>query len=225
MKHARDRDLPGTNPHPGRVQIDGGGSFQNRPADEGREIRRPVFCFLVEDLAEEPSGIFGMYPAAFIPKILPWMRCERRELLHVCSGALPKGEGIRIDVRPDARPDHVADGRAMPFEDGSMAAALIDPPYTEHYARHLYGTSYPRPIDLLREAVRVVRPNGRIALVHYLVPNPPKGAVFVKCFGLSTGFGYPLRAVTIFEKQQGTLFAGEHPPPNDRAARRVRRGK
>ena len=178
---------------------------------DGAKPRRPPFCMLFEDLTtpEEPTGVYGMYPAIFIPKILPWLRCKRSEVLHVCSGGLPPGEGIRVDIRPEAKPDIIADGRNLPFADGSHAAVLIDPPYTEHYARELYGTEYPRPAHLLAEAARVVRANGRIGFVHYIVPNPPEGTRFVRCFGMSMGFGFPTRAVTIFERDTALLFKGE----------------
>jgi SAM-dependent methyltransferase len=193
------------------------------PEREARDVRRPVNCTLLEPIIEElPPNVFGMYPVQFIPKILPWLKCERAKLLHVCSGALPKGEGIRVDVRPEAKPDIVADGRKLPLEDGSIDAVLIDPPYTEEYARDLYGTDYPRPKHLLKEAARVVRPNGRIGIVHYIMPNPPEGCFFVKGFALSMGFGYPVRAVTIYERSQPALFAGEGPPPSPRQARRLR---
>lgn len=175
--------------------------------DRTREPKRPAFMaiFPTLDDVDEPAGVLGMYPATFIPRMLPWMKCDRREILHVCSGGLPKGEGVRVDIRPEARPDIVADGRALPLNDASVAAVMIDPPYTEHYARDLYGTDYPRPAHLLAEASRVVRPNGRIAFVHYIVPNAPPGCRFIRAFGLSMGFGYPMRAVTIFEREQPSL--------------------
>lgn len=173
--------------------------------------RRPPICMLFPDLAElaAPAGVFGMFPQAFIGKVLPWLRAARAEVLHVCSGALPPGEGIRVDMRPDARPDILADGRSLPLADGSAAAVLIDPPYSEHYARELYGVEYPLPSHLLREAARVVRHGGRIGFVHYLVPNPPPGCHHVKTFGLSMGFGYPMRAVTVYEREQASLPLGE----------------
>jgi hypothetical protein len=174
------------------------------------EPSRPAICFIYDDLAaldelEQPTPVFGMYPASFIPKILPWLKCDRRRVVHVCSGALPRGEGIRVDIRPEARPDILADGRDLPFPSGSVDAVLIDPPYTEHYARDLYGVKYPRPAHLLREAARVVKTCGRIGFVHYITPNPPPLCRVVKVFGLSTGFGFPMRAVTIFERDQAEL--------------------
>jgi hypothetical protein len=137
---------------------------------------RPAILFLYDDLAQDelgPEPVFGMYPITFIPKILPWLKCDRRHVVHVCSGGLPRGEGIRVDVRPEARPDILADGRDLPFATGSVEAVLLDPPYTEHYAKDLYGVDYPRPAHLLREAARVVKPCGRIGFVHYITPNPP----------------------------------------------------
>lgn len=168
----------------------------------------PAMGFLYEEvvpLRGRPRAVFGQYPAMLIPKILPWLQCERREVLHVCSGSLPQGEGIRVDLRRDAHPDILADGRALPILDGSIAAVMIDPPYTAHYARDLYGTDYPRPKHLLTEAARVVRPGGRIAIVHHITPNPPKGTRLVKIFALSTGFGFPMRAITIYERRHQEL--------------------
>jgi hypothetical protein len=200
-KRTRPRDLP----HPKRHA----GANGSWPAarEPGVEPKPPAMCMLFEDLAQSelPTAVFGQYPRALIPKILPWLKCERHEVLHICSGSLPPGEGIRVDIRPDARPDILADGRALPFKDGSIKAAMIDPPYTEQYALELYGVEYPLPSHLLREAARVVRPGGVIAFVHYLVPMPPDGCDFVKTFGLSTGFGFYMRAVTLFQKRQGGL--------------------
>lgn len=170
----------------------------------------PAFCALYPVMEPEhdelPEAVFGQFPRSLIRKLLPWLACERREVLHVCSGSLPRGEGIRVDVRREARPDVLADGRQLPFADGSIAGVLIDPPYTRQYARDLYGVDYPRPSHLLAEASRVVRPCGRIGFVHYLVPMPPPGCQHVKTIGLSTGMGVHMRAVTFFEREQDNLF-------------------
>lgn len=169
----------------------------------------PTILVLYEDLnatTEMPMAVFGQYPRGLIAKLLPLLKCRRHEVLHVCSGSLPPGEGIRVDVRGAARPDILADGRHLPLRDGSMAAVMLDPPYTPQYARDLYGVEYPRPAHLLAEAARVVRPCGRIVFVHHIVPMPPAGCVLVQVLGMSTGYGYPMRAVTIFEREQLSLF-------------------
>jgi len=191
----------------------------------GLAPKPPPVMVLYKDLAPEvqlvfdvdaaaPRGargvpVYGQYPVGLIGKMLPWLRCQRHEVLHVCSGALPPGEGIRVDIRRDANPDVVADGRRLPFADGSIAGAMYDPPYNEHYAGELYGVKYPRPAQLLREAARVVRPGGRIVFVHYITPKPVEGLRFVIAFGLSTGFDMPMRAVTVFERPATGLFGSE----------------
>lgn len=55
------------------------------------------------------------------------------------------------------------------------------------------------------EAARVVRPSGMIGFVHYIVPRPPPNCIFEKAFGLSTGFGFPMRAITLMRREQPRL--------------------
>lgn len=168
----------------------------------------PPVLVLYEDLVDPddlPVAVYGQYPRGLIQKMLPWLRCARHEILHVCSGSLPPGEGTRVDIRPAAKPDILADGRKLPLASGSVAAVMIDPPYSEDYARTLYGVEYPRPSHLLREAARVVRPGGRIALVHYITAKAVPGTRFLRAFGLSTGFDMPMRAVSIYERDQPEL--------------------
>jgi len=126
--------------------------------------------------AEEPDPVWGQYPKGFLLFALKEMHCNPREVLHVCSGALSDddvGGGVRVDLRARALPTVRADGRALPFKDESFSAVLLDPPYTESYARELYDTDYPRPVHLLQEAARVVRPGGRIGFLHFITPHPP----------------------------------------------------
>lgn len=192
-------------------RIDGpNGSWPAHDVEVTAAPKPPALCMLYDDLAAglEPAPVFGQYPKGLIAKLLPHLGCERREILHLCSGSLKRGEGIRVDIRPDAHPDVVADARELPrdrFPDGSVAAVMLDPPYSPEYAKRLYGVTYPRPAHLLREAVRVVRPGGVIAFVHYLVPMPPEGARFVRAWGLSTGFGFPMRAVSLWQRDQDSL--------------------
>jgi len=161
----------------------------------------------------EPVPIWGTFPRGFLEFCLRELRAKRSEVLHACSGALDASVGgVRLDLRIEARPDVVGDARALPFRDACFAGVLIDPPWSVEYARDLYGTGYPRPAHLLREAARVVRPGGRIGFVHFLVPNPPRGCRLVRVFGITQGCGYRIRALSIFERPQLGLF-DERPRP------------
>ena len=118
-------------------------------------------------------------------------------MLHVCSGSLRLP--WTVDIRPEVKPWIVADGCALPLQDSSFPAVLLDPPYVPAWARQ-YGTRYPPTYPLLREAARVVRRGGRIGILHFLVPFPPKGTKIVKVLGVSVGVGYQMRAFTVYER-------------------------
>jgi len=171
----------------------------------------PPLFVLHDDINPEPGPqpIYGQYPRGFIAAMLPWLRCARNEVLHVCSGALLRGEGIRVDIRPQARPDIIADGRKLPFANGTIAGAMCDPPYCEEYAESLYGVEYPRPAHLLTELARVVRPGGRIVFVHYIVPQPVSGTSVVVIKAMSTGYNMPMRSVVVYERDQAELALGD----------------
>jgi hypothetical protein len=73
------------------------------------------------------------------------------------------------------------------------------------YARDLYGTDYPRPSHLLREAARVVRPDGVIGFLHFILPATPPGCDRVRVHGITAGPNFRIRAFTIFRKRGRTL--------------------
>lgn len=158
---------------------------------------------------EDPEPCYGRYPKGFIAWALADASLVGRTFLHVCSGGMSAAEslgGFRVDIRPEASPDVLADGRRLPFLDESVDGVLIDPPYSVEYAEVLYRVPYPRPSHLLGEAARVVKPGGRIGLLHYLVPVPPPRTSLVRVVGVTQGLGYRIRAWSLFVKEQAGLF-------------------
>ena len=84
-------------------------------------------------------------------------------------------------------------------------AVMLDPPYSDEYARNLYKLENPRPSWLLKEAARVVRPGGRVGILHVAVAFAPPACRLVKVYGISTGVGFRIRALTVYEKAQSDL--------------------
>lgn len=155
----------------------------------------------------EAPEFWGTYPKDFIRWACRAMQCNRQDVVHLCSGSLPKGEGaLRVDIRPEAKPDLVADCSKLPLADGIAAAVMLDPPYSIEYARDLYNTDYPRPSALLAESCRIARPGAPIALLHFLVALPPPGATIEAMYGVVTGPNYRIRAFTVYRKAPAGLF-------------------
>lgn len=161
----------------------------------------------------DPDGfaVFGQFPHGFLRDVLRMQLLgdvRRDEVLHVCSGTLGHRERWTVDSRLAARPAVVAKGEALPFREASFRAVLLDPPYTEAYARNLYRSEFPRPAHLLREAARVVKPGGRIGLLHVAVPMTPNGCEFVTSFGVVPGPGFRIRAFAVYQRLEAApLFA------------------
>ncbi len=164
-----------------------------------------------DEASRDPDGfaVFGQFPRGFLAHVvkLRLLGDVRRDaILHVCSGTLSEHERWTVDIRPQARPSVVASGTALPFRDESFEAVMIDPPYSDEYARNLYGVENPRPSHLLREAARVVKHGGRTGLLHVAIPFPPVGCTWERSYGVTTGLGYRIRAFSVFQREQKGLL-------------------
>lgn len=180
------------------------------PGQGDGKTGHPVFWHAVPavdmDLFEDGGG----YPKGFLPWAYSIVRGQGGrvvpdEVVHLCSGSVR--EGVTVDIRPEVQPRIVADATATPLPDGVTDLVLIDPPYSAEYARNLYGTEYPLPQALLREAARLVRPGGYIGLLHFQVPLQPSksGLRLVTVYGVTTGPGYAIRAWTLYRRDDTGL--------------------
>jgi hypothetical protein len=80
--------------------------------------------------------------------------------------------GFRIDCNPSLNPDLVADVNNTGLPSESFNGGMADPPYTPEFAQKLYGTAYPEWGKWTKELVRIVKPGGRIAIMHnYIIPR------------------------------------------------------
>ena len=149
-------------------------------------------------LARSKTHYYGGYPEGFLwrARVLVPGR-----VIHLCGGTVtPTGQDFTVDLNPDLCPSLVADARDTGLPDDSFDGCLIDPPYTEEDAKR-YGFECPAPADLLHEGYRLVRPGGRVGLLHYIVPRPPaKDARLVAMIAVVVGFGNRVRVFTVFEK-------------------------
>lgn len=146
-----------------------------------------------------PEG--GGYPDGLVELACRLMGApDPTRVLHLCSGSVRAP--LTVDLRHHLGPAVVADVRWLPFRPSSVRWVLADPPYSVEHAEELWklGKLYPTPIVLLREVVQVLVPGGIVALLHHVVPVLPPALERVGVWGVTTGPGYRIRALTVARK-------------------------
>lgn len=104
-----------------------------------------VYLFLVHALG--PAFCTGFTARKFVRQFP-----EDARVLNVGSGVHRYRKSmVNLDIFPYAGVDVVADATALPFPDGSFEGAL-----SECLLEHV-----PRPVEVVREIVRILRPGGR----------------------------------------------------------------
>lgn len=158
-----------------------------------------MFTFKEAPFIDFPDG--GGYPKRFLELAYPILGVtDESKVLHLCSGSVRTG--VRVDIRSEMKPDVVADCRKTPFPDESFNWIMADPPYSEDYAKSLYGTekAYPAPYEIVQEASRLLRPGGRFGILHFQVPYFHKPMRLIGVWGITQGIGFNIRAFSVFEK-------------------------
>lgn len=152
---------------------------------------------------------YGAYLGGFPERARALLGVRRDQpLLHVCGGLArlyPYEAGLgpndrTLDLDPLCEPDFLQDARE-PYPAG-FDAVLADPPYSEVDAAHYPpgASHYPTPNQILRRGLEAVPPGGRVGIIHYLLPQPPKDVRFVACVGIIAGFNNRMRVFSVFER-------------------------
>lgn len=167
-------------------------------------------------LARSRVGFYGAYPYGFLERARALLGCSYDDsVLHVCSGKLRKypyrGLGPNdklVDINFDNEPDFVYDvTQSLPNSlNGGWPAILADPPYSEKDALEYGAAEYPEPNALLRLCLQSVRKGGRVGILHYYAPRPPKTVEdckikLVALVAVLNGYKNRIRCFSVFEKQ------------------------
>jgi len=166
-------------------------------------------------LARPKVKYYGAYPNGFLERAIAMLGGVNVATLHVCGGHAKQYPNARymvngwtLDLDPETKPNFHADARdPLPLRGGEMPwdAILIDPPYTEtDAAKYRLGASvFPPANQLLKNALAAVDLGGRVGMLHYLLPQPPReGVKFVACVGVIVGFNNRMRCFSVFERTQ-----------------------
>jgi hypothetical protein len=166
-------------------------------------------------LARPKVKYYGAYPNGFLERARALLGVSPFDpVLHVCGGrareypAKPRGFGERdytLDLDASLLPDFVqAATEPLPSMTGGWPALIADPPYTEADAEHYAPgrVAFPGANQILRNMLSVVRVGGRVGMLHYVLPQPPRECVrFVACVGVIVGYNNRMRVFSVFERE------------------------
>lgn len=185
---------------------------------------RPITDIWFLARAKLKGGVkyYGAYLGGFPERARALLGCNINDpVLHVCGGMAKLYPYKRafgpcdrtLDLDPATDPDFLQDARErFPMcpavtpggEDTFMHwnGVLIDPPYSEADAEHYVpgADKYPKPNQLIKNAFDVLPSGGRVGMIHYILPSPPKDAIFVAAVGIMCGFNNRIRVYSVFEK-------------------------
>lgn len=174
-------------------------------------------------LARPKVRYYGAYPNGFLERARALLGVTPLDpVLHVCGGrareypAKPRGFGPNdrtLDLDASLQPDylqHADEPLPRNYLDSDMQvdlgwwALIADPPYTEADAEHYTPgrAAFPSANRILRNMLDVVRPGGRVGMLHHVLPQPPRDGVrFVACIGVIVGFNNRMRVFSVFERE------------------------
>lgn len=170
-------------------------------------------------LARSKVKYYGAYPAGFLHRARALLGVSMADpVLHICGGHVRdypyRGFGPNdrtLDLDPACNPDYLADARdPFPFKapqgivnpSGYWSAVLVDRPYTREDAAHYVpGPSVlPEPNLLIKSGIAVVPIGGKVGMLDYIWPQPPKNATEVAVITVVTGRNNRARLFTVFER-------------------------
>ena len=145
----------------------------------------------------------GGFPLHFEKKLFELYHWPSK-ILQPFGGMAEYGE--RVDINPEVNPDFIGDAHNLYFiKDNIYDFILLDPPYSCDLSGKLYKTGDIKYSQYTKEAVRICKPNGYIAMYHWFVTPRILGTIYDKRIVIITRIWHHPRVCTIFKKINNEL--------------------
>jgi SAM-dependent methyltransferase len=159
-----------------------------------------VLSTITWTLPRPPASKYpGGFPLYFEQNLIQLLGYPEK-ILHPFGGMAEFGE--RCDLRPEVNPDHLCDAHALPFEDDTYDLVILDPPYSDKEAADLYGTPPLKPGEFTKEAVRVCKPGGFVAVYTDREPRRPARTNHMVRVVVVLRPGHSPRICMVFQKRK-----------------------
>lgn len=114
-------------------------------------------------------------------------------------------QGTRCDLVADTNPDYLCDAHKLPFADNTFDFVLCDPPYNNEYSRDMYGTGKIKKSLFSKEAVRVCKLGGYVALYDIVLNPRLEGTNYDRIIVVLTRVYHKPRICCIYKKESSVF--------------------
>ena len=141
----------------------------------------------------------GSFPLHFEKKLWRLLECPER-VLHPFGGWAEIGD--RVDLNPDTKPRWVGDAHKMDFiEVNSYDLVICDPPYNDKLSEDMYNAPVLHYKKWVKEAVRVCKPDGYVAIYHWMWTPKPDGTSYSRIIVVLPGQWHRARICNVWKKE------------------------
>lgn len=155
---------------------------------------------------QDGNDFAGAFPAGFLKRVKDalyhYYPNNPKDILHVCSGRVPKNEGMRLDIDPKYNPDFLCNAEEMTMiEDNRFKFEISDTPYNTEAALKYYNKPMLNRAKVLKEMARTTVPDGLIGILDQVMPvSPPRNLKRVGMIGVTSVPNLDMRIFTILKK-------------------------
>ena len=147
----------------------------------------------------------GGFPLHFEKKLIRELefneKKDTKKIFHPFGGCAEFG--LRNDLNEEVKPDFNLDAHNLKsIKNNQFELVILDPPYDNEQAERLYKTPKLKYKDYISEAVRICKPNGFIAMYHWVMtPRPERTKYFMRIVILTRVWHRP-RVCCVFQKEK-----------------------
>lgn len=144
------------------------------------------------------SKYVGSFPLWFEQKLWKLLGCPEK-VLQPFGGCAEIGD--TVDMNETVGATFTGDAHDLHWiDDDTYDLVLLDPPYSDDESYELYATGPLRYGKFVREAVRVCKPGGHVAIYHKVMKPRPDGCRLVRRVVVLTRVQHAARICMVFEK-------------------------
>ena len=167
-----------------------------------------IGVWMIGNCYKNKTDYYGAYPHNYLKRITAlFPDCE--PALHLFSGSLDNDDvgylDVRFDLEKETNPDVVGDAEKLSeyFEENSFDIIYADPPYSDEDALR-YGKPMVNRNKVLKECLKVLRPNGFIVWLDQIYPMYRKDELkLVGTIGLIRSTNHRVRQIFIYQRVGG----------------------